>query len=69
MSEAMKVCPHCGQAVTGLQWEATLVRSNRSQAGVIGGAIYDTWVSGPPGTYTAEPCGHGVPREAAETKP
>ena len=54
------ICPWCEERVQELNWEATLVRSNISEAGVIGGAVFDRVFSVPPGTWTAQPCGHEV---------
>lgn len=60
------ICPYCETPIEGIRWEATLVRSNVSEAGVIGGAVFDTVFAVPPGTCTLRPCKHQIDPDVAK---
>ncbi len=59
-------CPRCGRLIDEIKWDATIVRSNISEDGIVGGAVFDTVISVPPGRFTVLPCGHAVDPEAGQ---
>jgi hypothetical protein len=59
MTMPVRTCPLCGQQIDGIDWLANIQRSRYDAKGRrIPSGLPDYQFSVPPGTFTAQPCGH-----------